>query len=139
MYQEITESTKRFNEASSRKSDPETLSATVAPEEEIYLRTIEHLRPLLASYPSNYKLQNDSIYYDVKARPERYFKTFLHLAKILGGITARGFSCLHLKTSWIPSYVTIDSKILLQNIIEILQIYGAESSIQTFGYSVIKQ
>ncbi|CEP08956.1 hypothetical protein [Parasitella parasitica] len=73
-YQEITEPAKWFRKALSRSSDTEIFSATFALEGGIHLRTLGHLRLFIC--------------YDVKASPERHFKAFFHLEKILEDIAA---------------------------------------------------
>ncbi|KAI8054821.1 hypothetical protein BDF21DRAFT_349726, partial [Thamnidium elegans] len=58
----------------------------------------------------------NSIYCDVKANPGDQFNASFCLAQIYIHINVPLFACFLLRTSWIPSYITIDSKLLYQNI-----------------------
>ncbi|KAJ1667899.1 hypothetical protein EV178_001096, partial [Coemansia sp. RSA 1646] len=41
------------------------------------------LEPVLTAYDSNYKLEEEGIYYDIKAHPKKHFKAFYRLAVLL--------------------------------------------------------
>ncbi|KAG2211255.1 hypothetical protein INT47_006375 [Mucor saturninus] len=78
---------------------------------------LETLRPVLTSYPVDYRFRGNSIYYDSKARPVEHMRAFYELALSFIDIELPVFNCFPLRRSWIPCYTTIDSKILCQNIL----------------------
>lgn len=84
--------------------------------DELYQVAIETLRPVLEGYRENYRFTRNSVYYDAKANPVEHMNAFYELACVYEELNVRVFNCFPLRRSWIPSYVTIDSKILCQNI-----------------------
>ncbi|KAG2193488.1 hypothetical protein INT47_005013 [Mucor saturninus] len=83
----------------------------------IYNNALETLRPVLTSYPVDYRFRGNSIYYDSKARPVEHMRAFYELALSFIDIELPVFNCFPLRRSWTPCYTTIDSKILCQNIL----------------------
>ncbi|GAA5801467.1 hypothetical protein HPULCUR_006913 [Helicostylum pulchrum] len=77
------------------------------------------LQTLLSMYDTDYKFQKDSIYYNVKARPANHLKAFFKLqqpcehAKKLKKII-----CFPIRTSFVPSYMTLDTKIASYHILK---------------------
>ncbi|ORE13294.1 hypothetical protein BCV71DRAFT_189483, partial [Rhizopus microsporus] len=59
------------------------------------------------------------LYYDVKRNPVNHFKAFYQLSRLFERLCLPIINCFPLRRSWSPCYVTIDSKILCQNILEI--------------------
>ncbi|KAI8086847.1 uncharacterized protein B0P05DRAFT_578073 [Gilbertella persicaria] len=74
-------------------------------------KALSSVRDLLSTYPNNYKFEKNFIYYNVKAHPEKHFNAFYKIAKLLETEAAKTFNCFPIKTSFIPSYITLDSKI----------------------------
>ncbi|KAG1321405.1 hypothetical protein G6F62_010837 [Rhizopus arrhizus] len=56
------------------------------------------LNAFLSSYPEDYTFQENSIYYDIMASPENYFKAFFRLAELSEAEQTKQFACfpLHL-------------------------------------------
>lgn len=69
------------------------------------------LKSLLSMYDDEYKFQKNSIYYDVQAHPENHFKAFYKLQELCESKKLKGFNCFPIRTTFIPSYMTLDAKI----------------------------
>ncbi|KAI8053634.1 hypothetical protein BDF21DRAFT_456498 [Thamnidium elegans] len=76
------------------------------------------IRALLSMYPNDYKFQKDSILCDVVARPTNHFKAFYKLAQFFESEKLKQFDCFPLRTSVIPTYITLDTKIVNYHIIK---------------------
>ncbi|KAG1141816.1 hypothetical protein G6F37_010423 [Rhizopus arrhizus] len=70
------------------------------------------LNGFLSSYPEDYTFQENSIYYDVMANPENHFKAFFRLAELSEAEQTKQFACFPLRTTFIPCYMMLDSKII---------------------------
>lgn len=70
------------------------------------------LEDLLSTYPKSYRFEKDSIYYDIVSRPQNHFKAFFKLASICESLKSDCFVCFPQRTLFIPTYMTIDSKIV---------------------------
>ncbi|KAG1315708.1 hypothetical protein G6F62_013722 [Rhizopus arrhizus] len=66
----------------------------------------------LSSYPEDYTFQENSIYYYVMASPKNHFKAFSRLAELSEAEQTKLFACFPLHTTFIPCYMTLDSKII---------------------------
>ena len=75
------------------------------------------IKPILNAYPEDYEFEKDSLYYDVKANQCQHFYAFYQLALLCEKIKIKSFNCFPLRRSWIPCYITIDTKILCHNIL----------------------
>jgi hypothetical protein len=71
-----------------------------------------------------------TIYYDVKASPENHFKAFSKLAELFESEQLKQFSCFPLRTSFIPCYMTLDSKIIHHHILKSKKKPTTESKFQ---------
>jgi hypothetical protein len=70
------------------------------------------LNGFLSSYPEDYTLQENSIYYDVMVSPKNHFKAFFRLAELSEAEQTKQFACFPLRITFIPCYMTLDSKII---------------------------
>ncbi|KAG1433923.1 hypothetical protein G6F57_021850 [Rhizopus arrhizus] len=89
------------------------------PQEPIYTRALHTLQPVFDAYDRGYNFGQQGLYYDVKRNPVNHFKAFYQLSRLFVRLGLPVFNCFPLRHSWSPCYVTIDSKILCQNILEI--------------------
>ncbi|KAI8098343.1 uncharacterized protein B0P05DRAFT_521553 [Gilbertella persicaria] len=78
-------------------------------------------------------LSSNSIYYDVKAHPEKHFNAFYKIAKLLETEAAKTFNCFPIKTSFIPSYITLDSKIVHHHILKQKTSFKAEQKFEIWS------
>lgn len=76
------------------------------------------LQEFISAYPLNYQFDKDSIYYDVKSRPENHFKPFFVLSKLCELHNISVPVCFPLRKTNIPCHITIDTKILKEQIIK---------------------
>lgn len=76
------------------------------------------LRVLLSVYPKGYKFQKNSIFYDVKVRPENHLEALYEIAELFESKQLKQFICFPLRTAFIPCYMTLDSKIIHHHIIK---------------------
>ncbi|KAI8054732.1 hypothetical protein BDF21DRAFT_430937, partial [Thamnidium elegans] len=63
-------------------------------------------------------IQHDSIYYDAIANPVKHLKAYFKLAEICESYKFKLFQCLPLRNTFIPSYMTIDTMILNNQILK---------------------
>ncbi|KAI8083355.1 uncharacterized protein B0P05DRAFT_489037, partial [Gilbertella persicaria] len=96
-------------------------------------KALSSVRDLLSTYPNNYKFEKNSIYYDVKAHPEKHFNAFYKIAKLLETEAAKTFNCFPIKTSFIPSYITLDSKIVHHHILKQKTSFKAEQKFEIWS------
>ncbi|KAL0078392.1 hypothetical protein J3Q64DRAFT_1646064, partial [Phycomyces blakesleeanus] len=61
------------------------------------------IRSILAAYPERYGFEKNSIYYDSKASPHNHSLDFFYVPRLL---------IFHLRRSWSPCYMQIDTGIL---------------------------
>ncbi|KAI7866679.1 uncharacterized protein EV154DRAFT_583529 [Mucor mucedo] len=115
VYREITEPATRFKELIARRL-PQNFVLDGEPfGDPIYNNALEILRPVLTSYPVDYRFRGNSICYDSKAGPVEHMRTFYELALSFIDIELPVLNCFPLRRSWIPCYTTIDSKKICQN------------------------
>jgi hypothetical protein len=76
------------------------------------------LNDFLSSYSEDYTFQKNSIYYDVMASPKNHFKAFFRLAELSEAEQTKQFACFPLRTTFIPCYVTLDSKIIYRHVLK---------------------
>ncbi|ORE01969.1 hypothetical protein BCV72DRAFT_309569 [Rhizopus microsporus var. microsporus] len=89
------------------------------PQEPIYMEALNTLRPVFDAYDRGYNFGEQGLYYDIKHNPVNHFKAFYQLFRLFVFLGLPVFNCFSLGRSWSPCYVTIDSKILCQNILGI--------------------
>ncbi|KAG2236350.1 hypothetical protein INT48_008332 [Thamnidium elegans] len=81
-------------------------------------KAIQHVNNFISSYPKNYKFKKGSIYYDAIANPVKHLKAYFKLAEICESYKFKLFQCLPLRNTFIPSYMTIDTMILNNQILK---------------------
>ncbi|KAI8388006.1 uncharacterized protein BYT42DRAFT_484421, partial [Radiomyces spectabilis] len=64
----------------------------------------------LDAYDRDYRFGEDNIYYDVKVHLDNHFEAFNQLIRLFSPLGQRFFNCFHLRRSWSPCYVQIESK-----------------------------
>ncbi|KAI8878726.1 hypothetical protein K501DRAFT_258093 [Backusella circina FSU 941] len=80
------------------------------------------IEPLIR-YPQDYVLAQNNIYYDSKANPENHFKNYFLMCQYLEGEEGvNSYKCFPTRTSYIPSYTTIDTTILRETILNLPRI-----------------
>jgi hypothetical protein len=89
------------------------------------------LNGFLSSYPEDYAFQENSIYYDVMASPKNHFKAFFRLAE-----QTKQFACFPLCTTFIPCYMTLDSKIIHYHVLKSKKNPKTGSRFETWGIIV---
>lgn len=97
------------------------------------IQSIHQLKAFFSCYPDDYIFQKDPIYYDVKIKPEYHFKAFFKMAEMLETQKNETFACFPLRTTFIPCYMTIDSKIVHHHILNNKTQLKAESKYETWG------
>ncbi|KAJ1665957.1 hypothetical protein IW140_002883 [Coemansia sp. RSA 1813] len=95
------------------------------------------LEPVLAAYDSDYKFEEEGIYYDIKAHPKKHFKAFCCLAVLLETNDCRSFQCFPLRESFVPMHTEIDTKILCRSIMG--WSYNAKSPIENYWYRLFNE
>ncbi|KAG2193133.1 hypothetical protein INT47_006433 [Mucor saturninus] len=116
IYRDITEPATRFKELIARRLPQISVLDEAFPGP--YLpNALETLRPVLISYPADYRFCGNSIDYDSKERPVEDMRAIYELALSFIDIGLPVFNCFPLRRSWTPCYTTIDLKILCQNIL----------------------
>jgi hypothetical protein len=94
------------------------------------------LNGFLSSYPEDYAFQENSIYYDVMASPKNYFKAFFRLTELSEAEQIKQFACFSLCTTFIPCYMTLDSKIIHYHILKSKKNPKTGSKFETWGVAV---
>ncbi|CEG84103.1 hypothetical protein RMATCC62417_17951 [Rhizopus microsporus] len=94
------------------------------------------IQDFLSAYPEDYTFLKDSIYYDVRARPIYHFKAFHKLAQLYEALTFdqgskkfKSFAVYPLRTTYIPSYVTIDKAIVNYHVLRAKNLKDAKFDI----------
>ncbi|CEG84132.1 hypothetical protein RMATCC62417_17978 [Rhizopus microsporus] len=85
----------------------------------IYREALDTFQPVFNAYDEGYNFGERGLYYDVKRNPVNHFKAFYQLSRLFEHLGLPVFSCFPLRRSWSLCCVTIDSKILCQNILGI--------------------
>ncbi|KAI9256066.1 hypothetical protein EDC94DRAFT_586909 [Helicostylum pulchrum] len=129
LFERVYSPLKRIKQAVEKKEMPDDTDIN-----DPYTR--EKIETVLKSYPDDYTFQRKSIFYDVKARPANHFKAFMRIAGLfaLEGITQ--FACFPLRTTFIPCYMTLDSKIVHFHILKYKTAPNAKNKFQTWGAAV---
>ncbi|KAG1505912.1 hypothetical protein G6F53_010071 [Rhizopus delemar] len=94
------------------------------------------LNDFLSSYPEDYTFQKNSIYYDVMASPKNHFKAFFRLAELSEAEQTKQLACFPLRTTFIPCYMTLDSKIIHYHILKSKKNPKTGSKFKTWGVIV---
>ncbi|KAG0891114.1 hypothetical protein G6F34_011942 [Rhizopus arrhizus] len=92
-----------------------------------------HLNGFLSSYREDYTFQKNSIYYDVMANPKNYFKAFFRLAELSEAEQTRQFACFPVRTTFIPCYMKLDSKIIYHHVLKSKKNPKTGSKVETWG------
>ncbi|KAJ1768668.1 hypothetical protein IW140_000799 [Coemansia sp. RSA 1813] len=95
------------------------------------------LEPVLTAYDSDYKFEEEGLYYDIKAHPKKHFKAFCCLAVLLETSDYRSFQCFPLRKSFVPMHIEIDTTVLCQNIMD--WSYNAKSPIEIYWYRFLNE
>ncbi|KAG1038652.1 hypothetical protein G6F43_012661 [Rhizopus delemar] len=96
-------------------------------------RSRTQLNDFFSSYPEDYTFQKNSIYYDVMASPKNHFKAFFRLAELSEAEQTKQFACFPLRTTFIPCYMTLDSKIIHHHILKSKKNLETGSKFETWG------
>ncbi|KAG1038925.1 hypothetical protein G6F43_012612 [Rhizopus delemar] len=99
-------------------------------------RSRTQLNDFLSSYPEDYTFQKNSIYYDVMASPKNHFKAFFRLAELSEAEQMKQFACFPLRSTFIPCYMTLDSKIIHYHILKSKKNPKTGSKFETWGAAV---
>ncbi|KAG0820739.1 hypothetical protein G6F19_012303 [Rhizopus arrhizus] len=91
------------------------------------------LNGFLSSYPEDYTFQKNSIYYDIMASPKNHFKAFFRLAELSEAEQTKQFACFPLRTTFIPCYMTLDSKIIHHHVLKSKKNPKTGSKFETWG------
>ncbi|KAG1151747.1 hypothetical protein G6F38_001044 [Rhizopus arrhizus] len=94
------------------------------------------LNGFLSSYPEDYTFQKNSIYYEVMASPKNHFKAFFRLAKLSETEQTKQFACFPLRTTFIPCYMTLDSRIIHYHVLKSKENPKTGSKFETWGVVV---
>ncbi|KAI9366600.1 hypothetical protein BD770DRAFT_423433 [Pilaira anomala] len=76
---------------------------------------INCIKDILSAYTETYKFKKDSIYYDAVANPGKHLLAYFKLAGICEANKFKLFQCFPVRKTFIPSYMTIDNTIILNN------------------------
>ena len=86
--------------------------------------TREVLQPVFAHYAVEYAYRQNSIYYDIKANTIDHMNAFWRLSTVSQILDDNAFQVFPVRTSWIPCYMQIDTKILYQHILKQASLVG---------------
>jgi hypothetical protein len=75
------------------------------------------LKPVLTAYPDSYSFAKNSIYYDAKIHPENHIYAYYKMSHLCETLKIKSFQCCPLRSSFIPGYFQIDTRILRTNIL----------------------
>lgn len=78
----------------------------------------DELKEILSAYPTDYMFKQSSIFYDIKASPDQHFNAFFQLTKLCQSNDLKSFHCFPLRHAFVPSYMTIDTKIVNYHILK---------------------
>ncbi|KAL9536473.1 hypothetical protein MBANPS3_012625, partial [Mucor bainieri] len=109
--QEITNPATNFKEALRLATTVEELHIHFN-QDQLFTNAINQLAPVLNSYPPRTAFQENNRYYDCKANPQAHFKAFYRLAELFVRLEIRPFCVCPLRRSFVPGYVTMDTKIV---------------------------
>ena len=83
---------------------------------------LSHVRELLSAvfshYAPDYAYQQNNLYYDIKADPIEHANAFWRLGAVSQILELKSFQVFPVRTSWIPCYMQIDTKILYTHILK---------------------
>ncbi|KAG1426211.1 hypothetical protein G6F58_001594 [Rhizopus delemar] len=99
----------------------------------LYDQSRTQLNVFLSSYLKDYTFQENSIYYDVMASPENHFKAFFRLAELSEAEQTKQFACFPLRTTFVPCYMTLDSKIIHYHVLKSKKNLKTGSKFETWG------
>ncbi|KAI7884724.1 uncharacterized protein EV154DRAFT_427847 [Mucor mucedo] len=88
------------------------------PKEFLDQKTMQHVMDIFSAYPETYKFKKDSIYYDAVVNPEKHLVAYCKLAEICESNEFKSFQSFPLRNTFIPSYMTIDTMILNNHILQ---------------------
>ncbi|KAG1137810.1 hypothetical protein G6F37_012511 [Rhizopus arrhizus] len=91
------------------------------------------LNDFLSSYPEDCAFQKNSIYYGVMASPKNHFKAFFRLAELSEAEQTKQFACFSLRATFIPCYMTLDSKIIHYHVLKSKKNPKTGSKFETWG------
>ncbi|KAG1396106.1 hypothetical protein G6F60_009829 [Rhizopus arrhizus] len=91
------------------------------------------LNGFLSSYTEDYAFQKNSIQYGVMASPKNHFKTFFRLAELSEAEQTKQFACFPLRATFIPCYMTLDSKIIHYHVLKSKKNPKTGSRFETWG------
>ncbi|KAK9765867.1 hypothetical protein K7432_005479 [Basidiobolus ranarum] len=100
------------------KSEISSRTVPTAPANFLDDMAVHQIQNSLDVYPDIYKLAKGSVYYDVKANPQQHLRAFYMLVKVCEENDMESFNCFPLRKGFIPSYMTIDTKILNYHILK---------------------
>ncbi|ORE09665.1 hypothetical protein BCV72DRAFT_318889 [Rhizopus microsporus var. microsporus] len=83
------------------------------------MNALSTLQLVFDAYDESYNFDERRLYYDAKRSPVNHFKAIYQFSRLFEHLGLPVFNCFPLRLSWSPCYVTIDSKILYQNILGI--------------------
>ncbi|KAJ2566788.1 hypothetical protein IW140_004790 [Coemansia sp. RSA 1813] len=95
------------------------------------------LEPVLTAYDNDYKFEEEGIYYDIKAHPQKHFKAFCCLAVLLETNGYRSFQCFPLRKSFVPMHIEIDTTVLCKSIMG--WSYNAKFPIEIYWYKFLNE
>ncbi|CEP17069.1 hypothetical protein [Parasitella parasitica] len=96
-------------------------------------KSVTQLNEFFSMYAVDYAFQKESIFYDVAANPEKHFKAFYKLAELSENNQVKPFACFPLRTSFIPSYMTLDAKIIHHHILKNKKVLKMEDKFEAWG------
>ena len=85
----------------------------------------------MACYPSQYVFDKN-IFYDVKIQPEQHMKAFHYITAFLQKGSS-SFSCFPIRSTFIPCFMTLDSKILHKNVLKYKTNYAKDQKFKNWG------
>ncbi|KAG1495071.1 hypothetical protein G6F47_003807 [Rhizopus delemar] len=88
------------------------------PKEFFSSNDLDKIRHLFDSYSTDYRFAKGSIYYDCKANPLKHTKAYYRLSSMCKALQNKPFNCFPLRKGFIPSYMTIDTYILNNQILK---------------------
>ncbi|KAJ1667541.1 hypothetical protein EV178_001270 [Coemansia sp. RSA 1646] len=95
------------------------------------------LEPVLTAYDNDYKFEEEGLYYDIKAHPEKHFKAFYCLAVLLEINDSRSFQCFPLRKSFVPMHIKIGIMVLCRSIMD--RSYNTKSLIENYWYRLFNE
>ncbi|CEP15153.1 hypothetical protein [Parasitella parasitica] len=96
-------------------------------------KSVTQLNEFFSMYAVDYTFQKESIFYDVVANPEKHFKAFYKLAQLSEAYEVKPFACFPLRRTFIPCYMTVDSKILNYHILKNKKVLKMDEKFNAWG------